>query len=700
MKPILVTLAFGALLVMAGAQQRATTPEALFGAAIHQEEAEGNLEAAIATYKQFLARHASNRPLAAKAQLHLGLCYEKLGNAEARKAYERVLSEYPEQPEPASQARARLAALGPVKPSDSRGAGEKAVLIKELRLESSQEPHALSPDGNKIAYTKRGGNLVVRDLVSGAEKQVTNVGIGYAIGPVWSPDGKKIVYTHWQEGNFWKYEMRIVSLETGEDQHREINGQPYDWSKDGRFILYGEGAVEKRRATLNLLPVEGGPIREIMSRDASKQTGRVTGLRLSLDGKYVAYSRENDRTSNLFLLPAQGGEPIRITEGPFYDYDPIWAPDAKMLLFVSNRSLGRFDLWGVRVLDAKASGEPFIIKPDLGRVRLFSLTEDGRLLFSRSEQRDQIYLTEIDPETGQAVGDAVRLTKDSVRNWRPTWSPDGKRIAYTTSGLRVMSADGSNDRELASVDILMGPFAWAPDNDHIYFAERRAGSGTGIYSISVSTKEIKPVLLDQEILGHVVCSPDGKRLAFIKGLQNWQIYLTDIDGKNLRQVTFETRTKVAYPAWSPDGKQLAFFKYGAGDGKASLWLLSLDDGRLTEVFGGPSAEHIFWDISWSPDGSRIAWTSRDGTKEPMSLPGAGSRHEVRFMQLAPGEKPQAFRPNLGSPGKIPMSFPMWSPDGKKMVFVAGTASYQLLLMDNFLPKSPEPEKGNATTSSR
>ncbi len=90
-RTIIATLVIcGALVLTAVAQKPAASKsqaaETALGAAIHQEEAEGNLEAAIASYKKFLAQYGNNRPLAAKAQYHLGLAYEKLGNAEARTA--------------------------------------------------------------------------------------------------------------------------------------------------------------------------------------------------------------------------------------------------------------------------------------------------------------------------------------------------------------------------------------------------------------------------------------------------------------------------------------------------------------------------------------------------------------------------------------------------------------------------------------
>ena len=688
----MLALVSAVLLLAAGpAAQKTDSAQALLRTAADKAVVEGDLDAAIKQYQTILDKFKTDRAVVATALVHMAECYQKLGDAEAQKIYERVAREFADQVESAATARTRLAALARSNTSDARAGGEQAgVIVQELPLDWSQT-YALSPDGTKVAYTKR--NLVVRDLGSGQERPVTDLKTGSATYPVWSPDGKKIVYTDWQ-GNYWKYEMHIVSLGTGEDQHREINGFARDWSKDGRFILYDEGEFEKPRWTLNLLPVEGGPIRQIMNEDASK---RGSYPRLSPDGKYVAYFLPNDRGVNLFLAPVEGGEPIRMTEGSADDASPIWAPDGKMLLFVSNRNLGRWDLFGMRLLDGKPSGEPFTIKPDVGRVQLFDLTENGRLLLARYELRSHIYVTDIDPDSGEAVGEAVRLTRDSAfDHTSPAWSRDGLQIVYEFGGnLHVMSAEGQNARELGRVDsTLIHTYAWAPDNDHIYFGDRRSGTGAGIYSISASTKEVKPVLRDPEIVGHVDVSPDGKHVAFLKGLQtqqNWHIYIADIDGKNLRQLTFETTAKVAYPAWSPDGKQLAFNKYGAGDHKTSLWVLNVDTGRPTQVFEGMTSEHAFWDPSWSPDGKRIVWWSLDGTPDG---------RELRFMGLSPGEKPKAIRPNLASRTKVPMTRPKWSPDGKKLVFVAGTPINQVLLMDNFLPKSEESGKSNVAGPSR
>ena len=98
-------------LFMAGTAM-AQTPEALLGAAMHEERVTGNLQAAIDGYRKALAAKGVSRQVAAQAQYHIGLCYERLGNQEARKAFEAVVKNYGDQKQIVEQARARLAAPG------------------------------------------------------------------------------------------------------------------------------------------------------------------------------------------------------------------------------------------------------------------------------------------------------------------------------------------------------------------------------------------------------------------------------------------------------------------------------------------------------------------------------------------------------------------------------------------------------------
>src|SRR5712691_3254749 len=84
------------------------TPESMLGAALHQEEVQGDLKGAIAAYQKVVATPGVSRKTTAEALVRMGQCYEKLGDSESRKAYERVLREYADQKESAALARGRL----------------------------------------------------------------------------------------------------------------------------------------------------------------------------------------------------------------------------------------------------------------------------------------------------------------------------------------------------------------------------------------------------------------------------------------------------------------------------------------------------------------------------------------------------------------------------------------------------------------
>src|SRR5579859_3827110 len=83
----------------------------LFQKALVKERAEGDLKGAIPMFQRVVSEAGANRELAAKALVEMGGCYEKLGQGEAQKAYERVLRDFADQSAEATEARTRLAAL-------------------------------------------------------------------------------------------------------------------------------------------------------------------------------------------------------------------------------------------------------------------------------------------------------------------------------------------------------------------------------------------------------------------------------------------------------------------------------------------------------------------------------------------------------------------------------------------------------------
>src|ERR1035437_6144954 len=92
--------------------QRASRAELRFQEAHRKETIDGDLKSAIDLYRKAIAEAGAARPIAAQALVRMGECYEMLGDAQAGKAYERVVREFGDQKDSAEAARGRLAAMG------------------------------------------------------------------------------------------------------------------------------------------------------------------------------------------------------------------------------------------------------------------------------------------------------------------------------------------------------------------------------------------------------------------------------------------------------------------------------------------------------------------------------------------------------------------------------------------------------------
>src|SRR5690348_1387207 len=128
--------------------QKDDQAELLMEAAHQKQLVEGQLEQAIQLYKRIVQEHSGNHTLAAKALLEMGQCYEKLGNTEARKAYERLLRDYGDQNEAAAQARTRLAAI-----SSKVASGSSEMVTRRVWAGPDVDAQgSVSPDGRYLSY--------------------------------------------------------------------------------------------------------------------------------------------------------------------------------------------------------------------------------------------------------------------------------------------------------------------------------------------------------------------------------------------------------------------------------------------------------------------------------------------------------------------------------------------------------------------
>lgn len=288
-----------------------------------------------------------------------------------------------------------------------------------------------------------------------------------------------------------------------------------------------------------------------------------------------------------------------------------------------------------------ASGLPFLLVPGGSAERHISIEcvgssipaalAGGHLLFTRG---GQIFSATI----GGTVAPAALTSGEE-----PTWSPDGRRIAFLRDGaVYVMDADGTNQRLIAT-----GPpaFSWpsGPNN------------GFAIPEIDLGRHA-------------VAWSPDGSRLAmFAAG--GIEIVPVDSTGPAVR-LPSEYGELAGSPTWSPDGKQVAFV-YNSGE---ETWVDELDvyvgdvsGSGLSHVrkLTGDSYSVMYLQPAWSPDGTRIAMIACQPTEDQwLSLPCAGA---TLVVMNADGSR---IRPLAAARG---YSKPAWAPDGQTIAYANSCA---------------------------
>ncbi len=338
-------------------------PELLFQAGLYAEEVQGDLAKALIFFQKIITSYPNSRPVAAKALLHIGFCYEKLGLEKATEAYQKLVDTYPDQFEPARQAQLRLAKIKPVKTFNPL----MKYYFDRLGIDILT---ATSPDGKSFAYTDWiTGNLMIKNLKTNEQKKLTDADWSrsdeFALRPIWSHDGQAIAYSWYRQPNYT--ELRIVDVAQGES--RTVFSQPHtsiapqDWHPDGRTILCNmTNFKDDRQIQLVLIALNSGEIQEFLPLDINSRC-----MKFSTDGRNIAYDTQLQDNRQIFVLHLPDLKPIQITSGTYggKGFDaPIWSADGNLLLFRSFR-LGQYDLWALPIKAGKPAGESYLVQPDL-----------------------------------------------------------------------------------------------------------------------------------------------------------------------------------------------------------------------------------------------------------------------------------------------------------------------------------------------
>jgi len=256
------------------------------------------------------------------------------------------------------------------------------------------------------------------------------------------------------------------------------DGSP-SWSSDGREIAF----YSERDGKADLFIVNrDGTNRRALTRTPADEGGPV----FSPDGQLIAFDSEGGGSFDIWVMRSDGTDVRRLTTDPARDVAPAWSPDGRRIAFMSSRDNPEFDLYemnadgsGVRRLTNGASNWFPQYSADATRLT-FHVMRDVHVM-----------------DLGTSA--MTRLTTEPMNGMHPSWSPDGRQIAFMSwrngrTELFRMNADGSGQELLLSMPDgdAVDP-RWSPSGDAIAFVHVPSG---GVTSAQDATQERVVYVMD------------------------------------------------------------------------------------------------------------------------------------------------------------------------------------------------------------
>ncbi len=464
------------------------------------------------------------------------------------------------------------------------------------------------------------------------------------------------------------------------------------------------------------------PSPNVLNRFNPVQLTTSAGLELdptfAPDGDALAYSSDQGGTFEIYVRDlTPGGREIQLTDDGGQNFEPAWSPDGKTLAYHSRKRGG---IWLIPATGgASPDGAPPAPPKPLTRIGSRpAWSPDGKTLAFQSESSPQVSDT---ASPALALSTLWRVAVDGTERRQltragqpagghaaPAFSPDGRRIAFSTSPQRETSEiwsvgiQGDDPIRMSSEPSTSSDPAYAADGRSIYFSAR-SREVNALWQLPVSPRSGKPngpavqiKNLGLASIRQLATSADGSKMAYaaIKTITNlWALPITsDFQAAGEPVPLTHGTGRNNRPAFSPDGRRIAFDRWQHGldvaiwtmssDG-AEMRQLTVDAGSQTQPSWLPSGQRVGFqaraerrrifasidldssstenlaeldaDVDWarlSPDGTRLAFHSR----------GEGLGVNLWLLDLADGNRRQ-----LTDVDEF-MGFPCWSPDGQWLAF--------------------------------
>jgi eukaryotic-like serine/threonine-protein kinase len=539
-----------------------------------------------------------------------------------------------------------------------------------------EEFPSFSPDGTEVAFDwrKKGpgqkSHIYIKQIGMEPPVPLTNAAFD-DFNPAWSPDGRFIAFL--RQLSPGKSALMLIPQRGGQERWLgesqvnnggDLDGPYLAWTPDSKCLVLPWRESGKNGGGLFLLSVDTKEKRRLTTG------GGDTNPALSPDGRVLAFSRIEKSTDICLLQLGENyqpqGTPERFVQtGELFGTGITWTPDGSKIVF-STRSYSKCGLWQV----SRSKGA----KPR----RLAVLSENAR---APAVSRQGSRLAYVEPkwqtdfwridfrEPGRNPGAPFKLISSTRSDLAPAYSPDGKRIAFTStrSGnyeIWLCNSDGSNAVSLTSLGGATGGPRWSPDGKSLIFHIAEAGKNSDIYVVSADGGAPRRLTTGPASNIWPCWSRDGQWIYFRSNRSgSFQIWKMPVGSEKAVQIT---KNGADIPQESPDGK---FLYYNKADNYPappfSVWKIPVEGGEEIKVL-----DSVDCDGGWSVWEKGIYF---------FTLPDERGRREIRFHEFESGKT----RKILTIDGEVTM-FLTVSPDGRTILYPkADDASRDLMLVENF-----------------